>query len=59
MTVAPDAMDGAGRPGIGVSWTHSGPPVSLVFDRTTYQLLGSNSDSLQRKVVVDRLGQRA
>jgi len=59
VTVAPDATDGAGRPGVGVSWTYSGPPVSLVFDRSTYQLLGSNLDSLQRKIVVNRVGQRA
>ena len=59
ITVVPDATDGAGRPGIGVSWTYGGPPVSLVFDRSTYQLLGTNLDSLQRKIVVNRVGQRA
>jgi len=32
--------------------------VSLVFDRSTYQLLGTNLDSLQRKIVVNRVGQR-
>ena len=58
ITVVPDATDGAGQPGIGVSWTYGGPPVSLVFDRSTYQLLGTNLDSLQRKIVVNRVGQR-
>jgi hypothetical protein len=59
VTIVPDATDGAGRPGIGVAWTHEGgPPVMLVFDRTTYRLLGSTDESLQRQVVVDRVGQR-
>jgi hypothetical protein len=56
----PDAVDGAGRHGVGVWWTSEGSTggVTLVFDRETYRYLGTNFDALMVLGVVDRVGQR-
>ena len=59
VTVVPDARDGAGRSGTGISWSYEGAtPSVLVFDRGTYRLLGTNYDSVQAVRIVDRIGQR-
>jgi hypothetical protein len=54
-----DARDGAGRRGIGVRWTYGGGAVTLVFDRTTYRFLGTDSDAVLRQAIVDRVGERS
>jgi hypothetical protein len=59
--VVPDTVDGAGRPGVGVWWTapgSTGPGVTLVFDRNSHRLLGTNADAVSGPVIVDRVGQR-
>jgi hypothetical protein len=57
--VVADARDGAGRPGTGISWSYGGGrPTVLVFDRSTYRLLGTDTDSVQAIAIVDRVGQR-
>jgi len=56
--------DGAGRPGIGITWpeppggTPEAKPVVLVFDATTHEYLGTDSDAVTAKTFVDRAGQR-
>ncbi|MEU4747065.1 CU044_5270 family protein, partial [Actinosynnema sp. NPDC023658] len=64
LSVVPDAEDGAGRSGIGITWpTPAGSlpdaePVVIVFDATTYELLGTNFDAMVEQAVVDQPGQR-
>lgn len=59
LTVVPDAKDGAGRPGVGVSWTHEGFTVTMVFDRTSHAFLGmSGWEAIVQQAIVDVAGQR-
>ncbi|PPK65190.1 CU044_5270 family protein [Actinokineospora auranticolor] len=63
LTVIPSTQDGAGRPGVGITWTQpEGDPgsvgVVMVFDPTTHQFLGTNFDSMREPVIVDQPGQR-
>ncbi|ONI89170.1 hypothetical protein ALI22I_16835 [Saccharothrix sp. ALI-22-I] len=64
LSVVQDAKDGAGRPGIGITWptpAGSSPdakPVVIVFDATTFELLGTNFDATVEQAVVDQAGQR-
>lgn len=58
LTVEEDARDGAGRPGIGVSWTYTNK-ITLVFDRHTHAFLGvAGSEARVAQAVVDVAGQR-
>ena len=58
--------DGAGRRGLGVSWTQGKFTVILIFDARTYDYLGTtvrygptdNAIALVRTAIVDRVGQR-
>jgi len=59
--LVPDAVDGAGRRGIGVWFTlpgSGGPGVTLVLDRDSHRFLGTNGDAVVRTAIVDRVGQR-
>ncbi|WP_447009327.1 CU044_5270 family protein [Saccharothrix hoggarensis] len=64
LSVVPDARDGSGRPGVGITWPvppGSSPearPVVLVFDPETYELLGSDFHAITELAVVDAAGQR-
>ena len=68
LTVDENVTDGAGRPGIGVSWTVDGVDTdgkpaklanTLVFDATTHAFLGSaGSTALVDRGIVDTAGQR-
>jgi hypothetical protein len=59
LTVEENAVDGAGRPGIGVSWTRSGQTTTLVFDRETHAFLGiPGQDAVIEQAIVDAAGQR-
>jgi hypothetical protein len=59
LTVIDNAVDAAGRPGIGVSWTHAGTVSTMVFDRDTHLLLGTaDTWALLRTAIVDQAGQR-
>lgn len=68
LTVDENVTDGAGRPGIGVSWKvdgmdENGQPAkltsTLVFDLTTHAFLGwAGSSALVEKEIVDAAGQR-
>lgn len=64
LSVVPDARDAAGRPGLGITWpprAGSAPdvkPVVIVFDPTTYELLGTTSYAIVARAVVDQPGQR-
>jgi hypothetical protein len=59
----PNTHDGAGRPGIGITWPNppgsksSAKPMVLVFDATTYEYLGS-PDAVTHLSIVDESGQR-
>lgn len=58
LTVEENAQDGAGRPGVGVSWTYTNK-VTLVFDRDTHAFLGvAGADAIVQRAVVDIAGQR-
>ncbi|MCR6485008.1 CU044_5270 family protein [Amycolatopsis sp. OK19-0408] len=55
--------DGAGRPGIGITWPQPGSrpgtqPLVLVFDTTTHQFLGTQDSAVTVKTFVDEAGQR-
>jgi hypothetical protein len=58
LSVVRNATDGAGRHGIGVAWTYDGVRAVIVFDGTTYALLGTDSTAILASSVVDRVGQR-
>lgn len=58
LSVVRDATDGAGRHGVGVAWTYAGVRAVIVFDGTTYALLGTDSTAILASSVVDRVGQR-
>ncbi|WP_158852165.1 CU044_5270 family protein [Saccharothrix deserti] len=64
LSVVQDARDGAGRPGIGITWptppgsSSKATPVVIVFDPTTYELLGTNFDAIAAQAIVDQPGQR-
>ena len=69
MQVIPDAVDGAGRHGLGVAWTYSGGRMTLVFQPSTYLFLGTHNDppnaesssggtAILQRAIVDRVGQR-
>ncbi|QFZ22235.1 CU044_5270 family protein [Saccharothrix syringae] len=63
LSVVGDARDASGRPGVGITWPTppgSDPraePVVVVFDRTSYELLGTNSSAILEQFVVDAAGQ--
>ncbi len=69
MQVIPEAVDGAGRRGMGAAWTYSGGRMTLVFNPSTYVLLGTHHDppngepssggtAILQRAIVDRAGQR-
>ncbi|MEV6370313.1 CU044_5270 family protein [Micromonospora musae] len=59
LTVVPGVEDGAGRPGIGIAWSHEGRSGALVFDETSHTFLGTVGTSAVLEVaVVDEVGQR-
>jgi hypothetical protein len=59
LEVDENARDGAGRPGVGISWTVDGRPTTLVFDRQTHAFLGMTGwDSVVGHAVVDTAGLR-
>ncbi|WNV89647.1 CU044_5270 family protein [Umezawaea sp. Da 62-37] len=73
LTVVPNAVDGSGRPGVGITWpmpelkgtlppgmTLEGPkePVVLVFDANTYEYLGTNTSAVVKMSIVDHTDQR-
>jgi hypothetical protein len=59
LTVVPDAQDGAGRPGVGVSWSHEGFTVTMVFDEQSHAFLGmAGWDAIVQQAVVDVAGQQ-
>lgn len=62
LQTVPNAKDGAGRPGIGITWPvpkgsskEAQQPV-VVFDAETYAYLGTDYDSVQRLAVVNEVG---
>ncbi|WP_329046129.1 CU044_5270 family protein [Amycolatopsis sp. NBC_01488] len=55
--------DGAGRPGVGITWTNPADPpgfkgIVLVFDAKTHQFLGTEDSAVTVKTFVDEAGQR-
>jgi hypothetical protein len=64
LTIDEQATDGAGRPGVGVSWTSPGQgkkpfTMTLVFDPKTHTFLGiSDWNAVLERGVVDTAGQR-
>lgn len=60
LRIVPDAKDGAGRSGIGVSWTHRESTATLVFDQRTHAFLGLSGETavVVRQAVVDNAGQQ-
>jgi hypothetical protein len=59
LTVDEHAVDPAGRPGIGISWSANGWAGSFVLDATTYEYLGMPENSAQLATgVVDAVGER-
>jgi hypothetical protein len=69
----PNAVDGSGRPGIGITWpmptppttvppgmTWEGPkgPMVLVFDANTYEYLGTSHSAVIKRSIVDHSDQR-
>ncbi len=58
LTVVDNAVDAAGRQGIGVSWTRDGHTDTLVFDRTTPAFLGTDREAVVEPAIVDTVGQR-
>ena len=57
LTVDEHAKDGAGRPGIGVSWTRDGHTVTIVFDSATHAFLGF-PDAAVEHGIADAAGQQ-
>ena len=59
LTVEENVQDGAGRTGIGVSWTRDGETTTLVFDRTTHAFLGFEGlEAVTVQAIVDTAGQQ-
>lgn len=59
LTIDENAVDGAGRPGIGVSWTRLDETTTLVFDRATHAFLGiAGQDSVIEQAIVDAPNER-
>ncbi|MBB5804645.1 hypothetical protein F4560_004413 [Saccharothrix ecbatanensis] len=64
LSVVPDARDAAGRPGVGITWpvppgsSAEAQAVVIVFDKDTYELLGTNFHAIKALAVVDQVGQR-
>ncbi|MEU5562514.1 CU044_5270 family protein [Micromonospora musae] len=59
LAVVPDVEDGAGRPGIGIAWSHEGRSGVLVFDEESDTFLGMADTSAMLEIaVVDEVGQR-
>ncbi|MDX3193489.1 CU044_5270 family protein [Streptomyces sp. MN03-5084-2B] len=64
LTALDHVTDAAGRPGVGITWpvpAGSGPnakPMVMVFDATTYELLGTDYSAVTVKAYVDQVGQR-
>ncbi|WP_410671708.1 CU044_5270 family protein [Amycolatopsis sp. cmx-4-68] len=64
LTALDHVTDGAGRPGVGITWpvgpgaSSEAKPVVLVFDATTHQYLGTDGEAITVKAFVDRAGQR-
>ncbi|GAB3439899.1 CU044_5270 family protein [Actinophytocola sediminis] len=59
LEVVADAKDGAGRPGVGVRWTHVDSAVMLVFDTETYAFLGMpEAGAVVEQAAVDNPGQK-
>ncbi|MEV6527270.1 CU044_5270 family protein [Longispora sp. NPDC051575] len=60
VTVVPDAVDGAGRHGIGIGWSHYGSALQvLVFDKQSHEYLGmSGGGGVSELSIVDAAGQR-
>ncbi|MEV6880166.1 CU044_5270 family protein [Amycolatopsis sp. NPDC051128] len=65
LTALDHVTDGAGRPGVGITWpvpTGSGSkttPIVLVFDATTFQFLGTDESAVMVKTYVNEVGQRS
>jgi hypothetical protein len=68
MQAVPEAVDAAGRHGVGVGWRRDGSQLTLIFDPTSHVYLGSAytapggsaptaATALLRVAVVDRVGQ--
>jgi hypothetical protein len=58
LTLDENATDGAGRPGLGVSWTRLGHTTTLIFDRTTHAFLGvAGGTAVVAQAIVDEPGQ--
>ncbi|HEX6352181.1 CU044_5270 family protein [Actinophytocola sp.] len=60
LTVNENAKDGAGRPGMGVTWTGpgGGEPLTIVFDKQTRAYLGmSGYTAVVEQAIVDQPGQ--
>jgi hypothetical protein len=64
LAVVPNTADGAGRPGIGITWpdlpgsTSKGEPLVVVFDANTYEYLGTQDEAVTTMSIVDQSGQR-
>jgi hypothetical protein len=59
LEIVPNAKDGAGRPGVGVSWSHQGHATTLVFDEKTHAFLGfADYGAVLQQAVVDSAGQQ-
>lgn len=59
LEVVQDAKDGAGRPGVGVTWSYGGGTTTLVFDRNTHLFLGlADSAAVVEQAAVDTAGQQ-
>ncbi|MEU4681389.1 CU044_5270 family protein [Micromonospora sp. NPDC023737] len=52
LRAVPDVKDGAGRPGIGITWSSEGKTGVLVFDASTYAFLGMADTSATLEVAV-------
>lgn len=59
LRAVPDVTDGAGRPGIGITWSSEGRTGVLVFDAYTYAFLGmADTSATLEAAVVNEAGQR-
>lgn len=59
LEIVPNAKDGAGRPGVGVSWTYVNSTMTLVFDEQTHAFLGfGDLGAVLQQAVVDSAGQQ-
>jgi hypothetical protein len=64
LKVVPNTADGAGRPGIGITWpvppgsASAAKPMVLVFDASTYEFLGTPDSAVTNLSIVDHSGQR-